>query len=364
MREADETVILRHRLLAAATALLLTAMCVTKVCLADERDLRDALSAEAARALAEEDFGKLEAMSDAFRRDRARTPAGVWKSDLFYRALIQNSNYAATDERLWDDKERRFKKWLERHPHSPSAQISLGKAYLERAWQLRGRRPASETDGSRWPPFQKQLAVAREHMEKVKTTAGIDPEWHRTMIYVAMGEGWDFRRVQAVIDEAVALEPGYQTFYYAVVEYLTPKWHGSNSMIDQFASWVADRTRKAEGDAMYARIYWYVSDAYYGNARLFKEMKIDWKRMRGGFEDIVARYPEPWNLNKYARFACMAKDYETARTLFARIGQPMSEVWGNGAILNPCLKKVDRLPGGRSPGDPAIKKAQAGVAQA
>jgi hypothetical protein len=319
--------------------------------------LRDAVSAETARALAEGDFAKLEAMSSGFRRDKARTPAGVWKLDLFYQALMRNSNYAATDERLWDDKEERFKKWLERYPASPSAQIALGKAYLGRAWQVRGRRPAHETDSARWPPFQKQLGVAREHLQKVKGVADLDPEWHRTMVQVAMGEGWDFQRVQAIIDEAMAREPGYQTFYYVVVEYLTPKWYGNDSLIDQFAIWVADRTRKTDGDAMYARIYWYVSDTYYGNGRRFKEMKVDWKRMRGGFEDIVARYPDPWNLNKYARFACIAKDYDTARALFARMGTPISGVWGNGAILNPCLKKASLPPERNSPGGPGTKRA-------
>jgi hypothetical protein len=72
-------------------------------------------------------------------------------------------------------------------------------------------------------------------------------------------------------------------------------------------------------------------------------MKIDWKRMRVGFDNIIARYPDPWNINKYARFACLAKDYETAGLLMKRIDQPMSDIWGNEKVLRPCLREIERL---------------------
>ena len=310
---------------------------------ANEKDFREQVSAEAARALAEENYAGLEAMSAEFLHSKARTPAGRWKLSLMYDGLVKNSNYASTDELFWSDKERRFKRWLERYPQSVAARIALGKALSGRAWQIRGRRFANETPQANWEPFKKQLAVARAYMEQVKPTASVDPEWYRAMMYIALGQGWDYNEVQALIDEMMSREPEYQAFYYVVVEYLTPKWYGSNAMIDQFAAWLADRTQAKQGQAMYATIYWYVGDDHYG-VRLFREMNIDWKRMRAGFDEIVARYPDAWNINKYARFACLAKDYETAASLMKRIDQPLADVWGNGKVLKPCLEKIDRLP--------------------
>jgi hypothetical protein len=35
---------------------------------------------------------------------------------------------------------------------------------------------------------------------------------------------------------------------------------------------------------------------------------------------MIDDFPDPWNINNYARFACMARDWATVEQLAGRIG--------------------------------------------
>ncbi len=62
----------------------------------------------------------------------------------------------------------------------------------------------------------------------------------------------------------------------------------------------------------------------YGELDMFKNGPTDWKRMKQGFEDILAQYPDAWNRNNFAQFTCRAGDWETYRKQIALIGQDMT----------------------------------------
>lgn len=41
--------------------------------------------------------------------------------------------------------------------------------------------------------------------------------------------------------------------------------------------------------------------------------------METGFDDVVRAYPDYWNLNNYAKFACLADDKPKTKELTTRI---------------------------------------------
>lgn len=111
------------------------------------------------------------------------------------------------------------------------------------------------------------------------------------------------------------------------MEYNAPKWGGSAQAIEDFARAAVGRTRKTEGEGMYARIYWYAAQSQYHD-QLFSQSKVDWPTMKRGIHDVLARYPDAWNLNNFARFACLAGDRAEAQALAARVGDiPDADVW-------------------------------------
>jgi hypothetical protein len=55
--------------------------------------------------------------------------------------------------------------------------------------------------------------------------------------------------------------------------------------------------------------------------------------MKAGFEDLIRRYPDPWNINKYAGFAYRAGDKDKGVELSVRVAEePVVEAWGLESI--------------------------------
>lgn len=73
------------------------------------------------------------------------------------------------------------------------------------------------------------------------------------------------------------------------------------------------------------------------NELLFKNSLVEWQKMKAGFEDIIARYPDLWNLNNYAKFACLAKDKTKTQELITKIGNNLIiEAWEKRELFDRC----------------------------
>lgn len=301
---------------------------------------RESVLASARQAFLRADFSQLEAMSSAYRNDKSRTPSGVWKLALFYISV----NGAMGAEGLGPEQDAAFlhaegviARWAQQYPSSPTPHIVQSIHLLHQAWSYRGTQFANAVDPKAWAPFHKYLAMARENLEKYKTTAAIDPQWYETMLWIANGENWARAPFDSMLNEALDREPLYYQTYFAALEYLLPKWHGGLSDIDAFAQSAVRRTAKSDGRGVYARIYWHAYLRQYRNS-LFKQTLVVWPTMRAGFEDVIAQYPDTWNVNNYAKFACLASDKPKARELLARIESSgfIAEAWTPVALREQC----------------------------
>jgi hypothetical protein len=64
--------------------------------------------------------------------------------------------------------------------------------------------------------------------------------------------------------------------------------------------------------------------------------------MKKGIDDVLARYPDAWNLNNFARFACLRGDKEKTAELIRRIGpEPMMQVWQARRNYERCSRLGD-----------------------
>jgi hypothetical protein len=302
-----------------------------------ELNLRQAIAMRTARALVDGDIENLERLSQLYRSARTRTPSGLWQLTLFYSGMGQAFDSASHIEpqqvdRLADV----IAQWEARYPQSPAAHIAVAELWIWRAWDARGAGYAGTVQPDAWPVFRADIAKAREALERHKDVASADPQWYQDMLGIAKAEAWGRSRFDALLEEALQREPGFYQTYFAALDYPLPKWHGDIDEIDAFVQDAVKRTRQVEGQGMYARIYWYASQAQFENG-LFAESRVDWPRMKAGFDDVIATWPDPWNLNNYARFACLAHDGATTRMLIERIGlDVIAEAWGSPSIYAQC----------------------------
>jgi hypothetical protein len=55
--------------------------------------------------------------------------------------------------------------------------------------------------------------------------------------------------------------------------------------------------------------------------------------MKRGIVDVLKRYPDQWNINNFAHFACLAGDRKETARLTALVTEPIREAWAKDATL-------------------------------
>jgi hypothetical protein len=62
--------------------------------------------------------------------------------------------------------------------------------------------------------------------------------------------------------------------------------------------------------------------------------------MLQGFRDILHSYPDNWNINAFAFYACMAKDWPTHLEVSRRMTRTEPRMWAFGLIPEVCTKRA------------------------
>jgi hypothetical protein len=143
------------------------------------------------------------------------------------------------------------------------------------------------------------------------------------MLDVALHQHWPPERYDALYEAAVAKYPDYLPFHFSLAQYYAARWHGSAEEQRRAVERVVERTRAKMGETMYARLNWGLQ-----TNEMFRNGQTEWTRMKSGFERMTKDYPDAWNINHYARFACQAEDWATVSRLAATIGEePIVTAW-------------------------------------
>lgn len=302
----------------------------------DELIERDSISNDVVTLFQSENFQKLESLADSYRRSRERTSSGLWRLTLFYAGIAESFNTHYRDDEYWTAVENVARKWVEHYPKSATARLSYAQMLLNHGMSYRGGGYANTVAPQDWKPFNEFTQKARAYLEAYKDIASVDPRWYEMMEIVAYRQGWAQADFSKLLDEGLRRHPYFYQIYFAAIDYFAPKWGGSAAAIEKFAKSSFARTQSVEGYGMYARIYWYASETEYGD-ELFTESEVRWSVMKRGIDDVLAKYPDSWNIENFAKFSCMAGDKEKAAELTDRVKtQPLMQVWGGISNFQQC----------------------------
>lgn len=304
-----------------------------------ELALRKSIVETVKQSFLKEDFARLEELSDRYRREKTRTYSGTWRLSSLYWAL--SGLISEQEDELGRDESFRklnklISKWEQQFPDSPAVHIVRSNLLISHAWEFRGGGYARDVKPEAWPPFRKYIALARKNLEDHTATASRDPDWYRTMLTIARAQNWSHAEFNDLLNEAIEKEPLYYETYFSALQYLLPKWHGDIAAIEAFARNAVKHTSHLDGQGLYARIYWYASQAQFEN-NIFHQSAAVWTHMKNGFDDVIAQFPDAWNLNNYARFACLARDKETLKEVFIRMDTDfVVEAWSPASMIKAC----------------------------
>jgi len=307
-------------------------LCRLLPAISGELEERDAITEKARMLFRGEHFADIEAMADDFRAHNSRTSSGIWKIGLLHDGLDDDFLHNEKDDKYWAGITAVVQKWIDAFPKSPTPRILYANVLKAHAWAIRGGGWARSVREEDWAPFHKLIAESRAYLLANKEIGKADPQWYEQMIELARTDGSTDDDFEALVDEATWKYPDYYPSYFAAIMYLQPRWHGDLAAIEAFANRAVNKTREIEGDSMYARIYWYASELEFGE-RLFKDTSVAWPTMKRGIVDVLKRYPDQWNINNFAHFACLAGDREETARLTARVKDPISEAWAKDATL-------------------------------
>ena len=288
------------------------------------------------------DFVALDAMSSRLRDGAERTPSGIWKLTVFYGAFQDLAASIDRDDAAgWDSLLASIAHWRQTCITSPSAMIADAVARKARAWTLRPRQFVHEASLGGESRFIRTLRLAAELLDRNKAIAGTDPHFYAVRADLAAALSEDPGPFMERINEGLEKSPGYFPLYFSGLNYFADGAAAERAdvaqRIEAFANTAARRLPGSDGTAMYARLYWHASSAIYGND-LFAKSRVDWPRMRTGFDAVLARYPDAWNRNNFAYLACLKQDRPTAQRLLAGVTEPILSVWKANKIFTGCQR--------------------------
>ncbi len=273
-------------------------------------------------------------------QDAERTPSGLWKSTLVHKAL-EDRLRAQADEGGLPITQAALMEWRKQLPKSKLARLTEASLYSQRGWRIRGGGFSGTVAEESWKPFHDWQERAERLLESEAASLSSLPDYHTLLIDTKKALGKD---PQSAYENGIKQFPGYYEIHFSMLAYLLPRWHGGAAEIERFAREATESSRGTDGAGMYARIYWYASQAEY-HEKLFSESLANWPRMRASFDEVIGRYPDQWNLQNYGKFACHAKDMDTLSRLFDRIVEPaIDSAWGGDETYRTC-KRMVRLDG-------------------
>ena len=312
--------------------------CCTMVAHAGETKDRAALAAEFKTSFERGAYYDLDERYSRALSGKERLASGVFVAAR----MLQGASPSAPKEMMermgvdasFKPVEDRARSWMAKSPQSVAAAITLSRVYYEHGWAYRGGGYANSVSEEDFARFRSYMKLAQETLLARADLGKTDPNWHLQMLAVGQVYAWSSEQYFAFAQAALDAFPDNYDIYFAVSNRLLPQWGGSVEQLTAFAEYAAERTKATEGRSMYARIFWAAYSGL-GAAEKLKRGELDWPKLREGFDDVVKRYPDPWNLNFFARAACDAGDKATAQRILGLIGDRVEpEAWDNrGAYL-------------------------------
>jgi hypothetical protein len=268
-------------------------------------------------------YDKLDQAADEARAKQTPLSDGQPLLAAIYAGVIGCGCGNQLNEELWQVRRQRLEEWAKRKPHSVTARLAVAAFPVKYAWMARGGGYAGTVSPEGWKLFRERMEEGRKALEALDAKTKQDPGWYELMLDVATSQGWPREKFDAIFLEAVAKHPYYPPFYFIRMQFYSPRWYGSAEEVKLVAEDAVERTRSRWGEIMYARLNWTMMDV-----RMFKSGQADWPRMKAGFEQMTREYPDAWNINNFAKFACIARDQETLSALLPKIGDaPIVQAW-------------------------------------
>jgi hypothetical protein len=241
--------------------------------------------------------------------------SGVW------RAGGANANDAA-----WARLEAGTAQYLKEHPDSPTAVVLAAKVLIEHAAAHRGGEYAAQVPKANWAPFYSYVDATLHLLDGRREVGSADPEWYATYVWALNLRDAPGQEILTFSREALERYPQYYPIHYRAARALLPKWHGSETLMQQYLALALDKTRATEGTQIYGRVIFNLARNSNRPLEEITEVGAQWPPFRASYEEILRAYPDPYNLETLRAMACLTGNKDDYKTITQRAGGPLPPV--------------------------------------
>jgi len=322
--------------------MLLIAVLVASPLCAGELEERQRVRLAVSELFLSEKLAELEALAARYRSTEERTLAGASKLRLFYEGIEEAMPESPTDGDSWKRQHQIAQKWIDAYHRSPTPYVAKAHIFINRAWAFRGGGFANTVSAWNSLRYKQEAKKARDWLLEHSDIASQDPDYYAVLSFAYRAKPKAKDEVRALIYEGISRFANYDHLYFRGAGYLSPKWSGSLQELAKFATHAVDRTGDERGHEMYARVYWAAGSS--GNGRYyFQEPNTDIEKLEQGMRDLVQNYPDQWNVNHMALYACVLNNRDLAADFIDLIEPPIIEqAWLTERNYNGCLRWLGR----------------------
>jgi len=194
--------------------------------------VRSRLAADQVRALLRQArFNEVQELMSQFLKEKRLTRSG----DLHAYSVLRHS---VIDNDTWQNKTDllpHLDQWVSQRPSSSMAHTFRGAFHYGAATQARGGGWASTVTERGWALMREHLALARPDLEAAYALDTANPLPSSLMTSMARLIGADLQTLDLHFRRALQYDPTFYTPYWAKLNYLMPKWRGSEAAMFAFA---------------------------------------------------------------------------------------------------------------------------------
>ncbi|MEQ1802564.1 MAG: rhomboid family intramembrane serine protease [Gammaproteobacteria bacterium] len=241
-----------------------------------------------------------------------------------------------------DDYLRRLAGWRRAVPNSFYPDLVEASLFRDWAWAARSHGTVGQVSQQAWAAFAYRNEMAWSSLESVDTKGQQDPVWCQLSMELLQDRSAPLEKMRETFDPCVARYPRAYFMYGSMLRWLMPRWFGSPEQVRNFIEEMAEYNQERGSAEVYARLYWIYASLEQDDVNIFRDSYASWSRMQLGFENMLRNYPKSdVILNAYARFACLADDSSTYRTLQPEVDKrPSATGWSKKTTRADCDKKL------------------------
>ena len=294
----------------------------------------DALHADATARIAAGRFDSLLAEADKDLQSRARFADGRWKLAILLGGMRRGFAHNAASPADWNAWDASLRQLAARHPDSPNAWLFVAIAAHSHAWAERGSGFSDTVSDEGAAAFARNLGQARAVLDAHKAPA--NPAWYALRLAVGGALGESRSRLDGLFLEAIERQPDYVQTWQSRENYLEPKWGGRLEDVVALAELGRRTVSPGEGRGMMVEVL-AIALQCECNA-LLANQGVDWGAVQASMDDVLQRYPDEVNAQRFFYIACERADKAMAQHLlpWVKAAASPSLTDGNVEMFEQC----------------------------